>query len=600
MRNIFVLVFLTALTANMFALTGVKISTQCKQGADTFVTNSLFPIDDPYYNSGFSPDYNYGGDTKFLVRYLSGIRAHIGFLRFDISGVVGDMSEAALVLPAYPHGTIGTSNLTVYGLLEDYEMWNEDTITYNNAPGLLPAQAGEYVLDTEKLVRLGDMLCSSNITNISDSNLLDLSSFIEKDTNKLISLLIVIESSGPEEFYFFSKEGGSGPCLLFPNVTQEPTVARMTYVDDFNYLSGINVKDLPTWEKVRITREIELNSYIVSQKFKEECLLCTIGVYDIDDYSLHAVKKEQLYQNQGEGFSASVNLSSNCNCVEKTGIAFGIQDRDNFYFVDLATNTSQGDCLRFHKYVNGVDYKIIQNNNLSIDWQHTFCLTVDYDPRNMEFFSCLRDLTTGNIVSIIANIIDTTYTTGQFGISTNGSGHTFVDNFSVSTFIPILSVSVDIKPTSCPNPLNVKNNADLPVAILGTEEFDVSSIDPVSVRLNDVEPIRSSLGDVTTPLTAPNECECTTNGPDGYPDLTLKFDTQQIVETLGEVNTDDVITLSLTGVLYDETPIEGADCIMIVGRHKPINEADINGDGVVNALDLAILAENWLESSIVE
>ena len=98
----------------------------------------------------------------------------------------------------------------------------------------------------------------------------------------------------------------------------------------------------------------------------------------------------------------------------------------------------------------------------------------------------------------------------------------------------------------------------------------------------------------------PNECECTTDGPDGFDDLTVKFYTKQIVETFGEVNTGDILTLTLTGVLNDETSIEGADCVVIVGRHKPINKADINKDGVVNTVDIAIVAENWLNSSIVE
>ena len=136
--------------------------------------------------------------------------------------------------------------------------------------------------------------------------------------------------------------------------------------------------------------------------------------------------------------------------------------------------------------------------------------------------------------------------------------------------------------------------------ILGSDIFDANLIDPTSVRLNEVEPIRSSLEDVSSPLTDPNECECSNIGPDGFMDLTLKFKTQDIVETLGEVNTGDILTLPLTGVLNDETPIEGEDCVVIVGRHKPINKADINKDGLVNAVDIAIVAENWLQSSVVD
>ena len=53
-------------------------------------------------------------------------------------------------------------------------------------------------------------------------------------------------------------------------------------------------------------------------------------------------------------------------------------------------------------------------------------------------------------------------------------------------------------------------------------------------------------------------------------------------------------------MLYDETPVEEADCVVICVKHKPINKADINKDGVVNMLDIATVAGNWLESSIVE
>jgi len=52
--------------------------------------------------------------------------------------------------------------------------------------------------------------------------------------------------------------------------------------------------------------------------------------------------------------------------------------------------------------------------------------------------------------------------------------------------------------------------------------------------------------------------------------------------------------------LFDGTPIEGADCILIKGKHKPLNKADLNKDGVVNAADFAIFSQNWMQSSIVE
>jgi uncharacterized membrane protein len=165
---------------------------------------------------------------------------------------------------------------------------------------------------------------------------------------------------------------------------------------------------------------------------------------------------------------------------------------------------------------------------------------------------------------------------------------------------PALQVAVDIKPGSCPNPLNVKSSGVLPVAILGTTDVNVITIDPTSIQLAGVDAIRHSFEDVAAPIADSNNCNCIEDGPDGLLDLTLKFKTQDIVEAIGDVNDGDVLVLELTGVLFDETPIEGTDCVLIVGKHKPCNKADFNRDGKVDMADFAEFAGNWLQSSIVE
>lgn len=173
-----------------------------------------------------------------------------------------------------------------------------------------------------------------------------------------------------------------------------------------------------------------------------------------------------------------------------------------------------------------------------------------------------------------------------------------------ATFIilpkPAVNVTIDIKPGSCPNPVNTKSSGILPVAVLGSNDYDITTIDPASIRLAGIEPLRSSYEDVAAPVLDSNDCNCTEAGPDGLLDLTLKFETQRIVEAMGDVNDGDILTLELTGVLYDptpfETPIAGTDCILIKGKHKACNKADLNGDGIVNSSDFAIIAENWLES----
>lgn len=127
---------------------------------------------------------------------------------------------------------------------------------------------------------------------------------------------------------------------------------------------------------------------------------------------------------------------------------------------------------------------------------------------------------------------------------------------------------VDIKPTSCPNPLNIKSNGVLPVAILGSAIYDVNDIDVASIRLEGVEPIRSAYEDVAGPVTDPNECACTEAGPDGFLDLTLKFEKQAVVAAIGEVEDGEVLPLMLTGVTYDEIPVEGSDCVWIRNKNR--------------------------------
>jgi hypothetical protein len=117
--------------------------------------------------------------------------------------------------------------------------------------------------------------------------------------------------------------------------------------------------------------------------------------------------------------------------------------------------------------------------------------------------------------------------------------------------------------------VNIKDQGMLPLAILGTDDFDVFTIDLASIRLAGVAPARSSYEDVATPVAdGADICECTTEGPDGHLDLTLKFNVQDIVAALGEVNDGDELELTLTGVLNDGTPIQGKDCIIIISKGK--------------------------------
>jgi hypothetical protein len=137
--------------------------------------------------------------------------------------------------------------------------------------------------------------------------------------------------------------------------------------------------------------------------------------------------------------------------------------------------------------------------------------------------------------------------------------------------VPPFEVAVDIKPTSCRNPLNVKSKGVLPVAILGDDTFDVTQVDPASVRLEGIAPLRWEWEDVATPfepyLSKQDAFDCTEAGPDGYLDLTLKFNSQEVIAALGAVNDGDVLVLQLTGNLMEEfggNSIIGEDVVVIL------------------------------------
>jgi len=126
-------------------------------------------------------------------------------------------------------------------------------------------------------------------------------------------------------------------------------------------------------------------------------------------------------------------------------------------------------------------------------------------------------------------------------------------------------VNVDIKPGSCDNPYNVKGKGVLPVAILGSADFDVTLIDPATVTLAGVPATQWAYEDVST------TGECSVYGGDGYLDLILHFDIETLTPILGEVADGDVVTLKLIGYLYPDfggTPVIGFDSMTILVKGK--------------------------------
>lgn len=169
--------------------------------------------------------------------------------------------------------------------------------------------------------------------------------------------------------------------------------------------------------------------------------------------------------------------------------------------------------------------------------------------------------------------------------------------YDLTIMSAVKEVAVDIKPGSCPNPLNVGGldgtdefvsvpddhptanddtdckasngtkggKAVIPVAILGTADFDVTDIDWTTVTLAGVPAVRGGLEDVSAPVGGDAEpCECNTYGGDGFMDLTLKFDKAAVIAALGPVTDREMVPIMLEGELWDGSLIEGSDCMWIL------------------------------------
>lgn len=167
--------------------------------------------------------------------------------------------------------------------------------------------------------------------------------------------------------------------------------------------------------------------------------------------------------------------------------------------------------------------------------------------------------------TVEGNDFENLYISGRIGFGDYWGSITDVDNVRISSLSR--TVDLDIKPGSCPNPFNptATGNGVLPAAILGSADFDVTDIDVSTVLLEGIMPLRCEFEDVSAPVETGTDCECGEDGPDGFMDLTIKFNTLDVIQFIGEVAKGEIVTLKITGLLLDGTPFDGIDCIHIVG-----------------------------------
>jgi hypothetical protein len=112
-----------------------------------------------------------------------------------------------------------------------------------------------------------------------------------------------------------------------------------------------------------------------------------------------------------------------------------------------------------------------------------------------------------------------------------------------------IAVSIDIKPGSATNPINLGAQGTTPVAILGTATFDAARVDPATVTLAGAPVSVNSQGKAGFSVSDVNG--------DGLSDTLVHVVTARMSIAAGDTSA------TLAGQTFDGTPVEGSDRVTV-------------------------------------
>ena len=191
--------------------------------------------------------------------------------------------------------------------------------------------------------------------------------------------------------------------------------------------------------------------------------------------------------------------------------------------------------------------------------------------------------------------IDAVEISGNIQVATN-LYLVYIDNLTFGGTLDAgpIDVNVEIRPPNClgakipidGKKINAKSKGVTPVVIVGNPTYDVTEIDPATVLLQGVAPVRDAIEYAS---------HCNAENGDDELDLVLKFSTQELVDAM-EISPAERKAvengewpskpLQLTGNLFEDsggTAINGEVSVTLVGKLKPAREN--RGEGSTNRSD---------------
>ncbi|MCU0797221.1 MAG: hypothetical protein MUF31_14950, partial [Akkermansiaceae bacterium] len=232
----------------------VSLRSSIGNGADTFLSN----------DSLAGPAVAHGNAGVTNLRNVAGARTRQTLIRFDLSILDpgGNRNDGTLSLTFTRSNRSRTVN--VYGLRDEtLDNWPEATTSYSNAPGANAATLGTFSYDiynattnpTGKWELLGTFAITTAATpfsNTSTTAALPLNSFLNADTNNLVSFLIVSNADPNADWDIASGETTTSvpPMLNLPNANASDSdgdgLADDWEISNFGDLSKLGTDDSDT------------------------------------------------------------------------------------------------------------------------------------------------------------------------------------------------------------------------------------------------------------------------------------------------------------------------------------------------------------------